>query len=195
VHILARYSIVVKGYFAYAPGMISWLRRLAKNPLGIGAIAPSSPFLAKLMTKEIKNDFQVLELGPGSGAFTGAILKCLNSPSQLVLIEQDSGMAKKCRKRFPEIQLHETDAALFLAKDDQLYDTIVSGIPFAAIPKTKRNAMFAQIANHLKPNGHFVMFQYSLTTRKELDTHFAEVKTNFTPLNLPPAFVFVGKGK
>jgi phospholipid N-methyltransferase len=107
----------------------------------------------------------------------------------------DPFMAKTCREKFPDLNLIEGDAIKILHASHEMYDNIVSGIPFAALPKSIRHPLFIEIAKHLKPGGTFVMFQYSLLTRRELNTYFTEVKTKYTPFNIPPAFVFVAKGK
>lgn len=178
------------------PGMISWLKRLIADPRTIGAIAPSSSALAKLMAKSINPQGKILELGPGTGSITRGLLRRIPNPaSQLTLIEMDPFMAETCRKTFPQVQVIEGDALKILQQSTEQYDAIVSGVPFAALPKKMRHPLFVEIAKHLKPGGTFVMFQYSLITRRELNDYFGEIKTKYTPFNLPPAFVFVAKSK
>lgn len=178
------------------PRMISWLKRLIADPRTIGAIAPSSSALAKLMANAIDPQGQVLELGPGTGSITRGLMRRLPNPhEQLTLVEMDPFMAKTCRQHFPDVQLIEGDALKILQQTTTQYDAIVSGIPFAALPKKMRHPLFLEIAKHLKPGGTFVMFQYSLLTRRELNDYFDQVTTKYTPFNLPPAFVFVAKRK
>lgn len=147
------------------------------------------------MAKQIPTEGRFLELGPGTGSLTRGILKRIKDPNQLTLVEMDPYMAETCRTSFPGLRILEGDALDILRNDKQEYDAIVSGIPFAALPKRMRHPLFVEIAKHLKPNGTFVMFQYSLLTRRELNDYFETVSTKYTPFNLPPAFVFVAKGK
>ncbi|MCC7357774.1 methyltransferase domain-containing protein [Candidatus Uhrbacteria bacterium] len=176
--------------------MSNWLKQLIINPRAIGAISPSSSSLANLMTKSINSDDRILELGPGTGSITRSLIKRLSNPaSQLTLVEIDPFMAKTCRAIFPQIELIEDDALRVLKMSDKKYNTIISGIPFAILQKKIRLQLFAEIAKHLKPDGTFIMFQYSVLTRHELKNYFNEVTTKYTPFNLPPAFVFVAKNK
>lgn len=179
--------------------MLLWLKKLAKNPAVIGSVAPSGPSLAKLMTKDIPANARVLELGPGEGAITQQILKKLTSPSQLELIEFDHDLGQICRSKFPGVNVHHGDVEDFLSSNKvpstkyqvhQTWDFIVSGIPFAAMDKAKRHNIFVQIRDHLNSGGSFIMFQYSTTTLKEIKDVFGNAKVEFTPLNVPPAFVF-----
>ncbi|MBI5654916.1 methyltransferase domain-containing protein [Candidatus Uhrbacteria bacterium] len=173
--------------------MLWWLKKLVKNPAVIGSVAPSGPSLAKLMTRDIPTHARVLELGPGEGAITQQILKKLSSPSQLELIEFDRDLGQICRTKFPGVAVHHGDVEDFLRDNDKRYDFIVSGIPFAAMDKAKRQRVFNLIRDHLADDGSYVMFQYSVTTLGELKKIFRDVDTGFTPLNVPPAFVFTCK--
>jgi len=173
--------------------MLWWLKKLAKNPAVIGSVAPSGPSLANLMSKGIKPGMKVLELGPGSGAITEHILKRLASPADLTLVEYDHELASVCRGKFSGSTVRHGDAEQILAQDPAFYDAIISGIPFAAMDKAKRQRIFNQVRERLTDGGTFVMFQYSVTTLGELKAVFREVKTGFTPLNIPPAFVFFCK--
>lgn len=172
-----------------------WLQKLAKNPAGIGSVAPSSPFLGKLMTRDLKPGMKVLELGPGDGAVTQFILDKLGPEPRLTLFEHDPDLAAICRQKFPGILVRQGDAEELFRQAAGGFDAIVSGIPFAAMEKTKRARIFSQIKAALVPGGVYVMFQYSTTTLRELCQIFPEVKVSFTPLNLPPAFVFTCRDK
>jgi phospholipid N-methyltransferase len=171
--------------------MFSWVAKFLKSPREIGAIAPSSPHLARLMASDIPPDAQVLELGPGTGVVTEHILSRLSSPGQLTLIERDADLSAMCAAGFPGVAVRTGDAEPLMLDNNETYDVIVSGIPFAAMDQAKRARLFRLIAERLRPGGRFIMFQYSTTTLDELKSLFGSVDVRFTPLNLPPAFVFV----
>jgi len=166
---------------------------MARDPAGIGSVAPSGSALAKLMTRDIPAKARVLELGPGSGSVTEFILKRLDHPSRLTLIEADHEMHGICSSKFPGVTVQHGDVEDFLCADHMTYDFIISGIPFAAMDKAKRGRVFILIRDHLADGGAYIMFQYSTTTQGELKCIFGSVKTAFTPLNIPPAFVFTCK--
>lgn len=142
------------------------------------------------MTQGIQPHFNVLELGPGTGAITKHIAHRLANLSQLTLIEIDPELASVCQHQFTGARIISEDAAAWLEADTTTYDIILSGIPFAVMNPERRQHVFELIAQRLNPDGRFIMFQYSTTTRNELRRIFENVSTTFTPFNLPPAFVF-----
>lgn len=172
---------------------MQWLSRFFKEPRGIGSVAPSSPFLGKLMAEHVSPDARVLEIGPGDGAITVFLLRRLRDPKQLRLVEINADLAEECRKKFSGVEVTIGDAELFLDEHADAYDAIVSGIPFAIMEKEKRVRLFRKIRERLAPGGSFTLFQYSRVLQKEIEDVFGDVEIEFTPWNLPPAFVFVAK--
>ena len=170
--------------------MQNWLIKFLKSPKNIGSIAPSSRFLARLMVQDIQKHHKVLELGPGSGVFTKYILNKINHPQQLQLVEIDAEYAQYCQDKFPQINVHHLDLEVFLQNNEEKFDIIISGIPFALIDLQKRQYLFQQIKEKLNKNGRFIMFQYSVLSKKELSEIFNKVEIKSTLINLPPAFVF-----
>jgi phospholipid N-methyltransferase len=141
------------------------------------------------MTKNLPSHAMVLELGAGTGSITESILSKLADPAQLTAVEMDSELCAILKNKFPDIKICQNDIHEILCQEDN-FDFIFSGIPFAAMDKTRRQQIFHLIRERLSPGGSFVMFQYSILTRKELHTIFGNLKTELTPLNIPPAFVF-----
>jgi phospholipid N-methyltransferase len=171
--------------------------RQAKN---IGAIAPSSRFLVKKMLEPI--DFKkvkcIVELGPGTGSITHELLNLMPADSMLLAFE--------INQDFCDILQEIKDPRLKIIKDTaenmEIYlkennigkvDYIVSSLPFAMIP----NGIVKNILHHVKkvlePAGMFLQYQYSLNAYKKLKNTFRNVEVNFTPMNIPPAFVFICK--
>ncbi|MDF1496792.1 MAG: methyltransferase domain-containing protein [Patescibacteria group bacterium] len=171
---------------------MNWLIKFAKNPRSISSIAPSSKSLGHLMTKNLPSNARVLELGSGSGAITECILNKLDNPSLLTSVEIDDELCNFCKKKFPEVNFINKDIQEILSRDES-YDFILSGVPFVPMQKNRRQQNFNLIKKNLNPGGSFIMYQYSLYTRKELRNIFGNLQTNFTPWNLPPAFVFTCK--
>lgn len=173
--------------------MFSWLAKFVRHPRRVGAVAPSSASLGRLMTRDIRPTERVLELGPGTGAITPFILERLDGPGRLTMIEIDPDFAAECRARFPGANVIRGDIADILARDAESYDVIVSGIPFAAMEKSRAEDIFRLIRDRLADGGRFVMFQYSKRTLKEIERVFGDVEIRFTPWNVPPAFVYVAR--
>src|SRR5580658_189008 len=91
---------------------LRFLRRLIVRPRAIGAIAPSSPALARKIAGQIDPEFPgvVLELGPGTGVVTDALVARGISVNRIVAVEADPDLARLMRARFPGLQIIEGDA-------------------------------------------------------------------------------------
>jgi phospholipid N-methyltransferase len=168
---------------------MNWLIKFFKSPRQIGSIAPSSKSLGKLMTKSLPQNARILELGSGSGSITECILSQISDPTLLTSVEADTELCLICQNKFPDITCYNQDIQEILSQEKS-YDFIISGIPFAAMQEKRRHQLFHLIHERLTPGGAFIMFQYSTLTRNELREIFDDLTTDFTPWNLPPAFVF-----
>ncbi|NMO94588.1 class I SAM-dependent methyltransferase [Paenibacillus lemnae] len=166
------------------------------HPGQIGSITPSSRFLARLIMKSVpwEQVSSIAELGSGTGALTNSILEHINPDTRMILFEKDSRMQQNLTRTFPGIPAYSD--ALQLNRNIQQegisnLDCVISGLPFFNFPETVRTQILDEIVQSLRPGGYFVAFQYSLQMRKELNKRFHIEKIRFTPLNVPPAFVYV----
>ena len=121
----------------------SFFRSWMQNPLAIGAVAPSSRLLAKMMAMNLVAGDRVIELGAGTGTVTQAILDTGVHPRDLFVVEQNEQFVKVLRNRFRSSPVIEADAMLIA---DHLrgvagsVDFIISGLPlllFSAEQKVK----------------------------------------------------------
>src|ERR1700744_1540926 len=89
-----------------------FLREWIANPQRTGSVAPSSPQLGAAMAKWLPHNREsyVLELGPGTGAVTDALLKHGLREDRLIAIEHNPTLAKLLRKRFPSAHIIAGDA-------------------------------------------------------------------------------------
>src|SRR6185503_20593549 len=88
---------------------LRFLRALAARPKTVGAVAPSGPQLARAMAAQIRLDGPVLELGPGTGAITEAIVSRVGQV-RLTAVEYDSNFAAAVKARFPAVTVIQGDA-------------------------------------------------------------------------------------
>src|SRR4051812_1148996 len=86
---------------------LQFLQAFLKNPLKVGALAPSSPELAAEMLEGIKpnNDNIVLELGVGTGALTKHLKQVIPSRDSSLGIELDHDLVRSLNRRFPEMNI------------------------------------------------------------------------------------------
>ncbi|EJN12551.1 phospholipid N-methyltransferase [Bradyrhizobium sp. YR681] len=173
---------------------LSWL----SSPRRVGAIAPSGAALADLITREISaTTGPILELGPGTGAFTYKLLKRGVRPQDLTLIEYGSDFMKLLQMRFPGARVLWMDAARLTT--ERLYDgapvgAVVSGLPLLNMPKRKVISIVSGAFSYVRPGGAFYQFTYGMSCpipRRVLDRlglRAALVDRAF--LNVPPAAVY-----
>lgn len=172
-----------------------FLRRFIAEPGRVGSIIPSSRFLGARMLKSVNWDATdvILELGPGTGAFTHAIYQNLRPDTHYMLVERDSQFRSMLHSRFPDVSIREEATRLREYLDELNLvqaDVIISGLPFANFPQELRTDILNEVQSVLKPGGLFITFQYSLQLQAELQARFPWVETSFTPLNIPPAFIY-----
>lgn len=178
---------------------IDFVTTVLKGNHQIGAVFPSSRFLVKKMLRPVdfENSNTILELGPGNGPVTKEILRQMKSDAELFIFETNrefyefiSGIAD-ARK----IVFHESAEKISITLKHHGFfrqaDTVISSIPLALLPSAVSKKIVQEVFDILKPGGIFVQFQYSLKSRRMLRGIFKEVKLDFTPVNIPPAFVYI----
>lgn len=138
----------------------SWLR----DPLLVAAVAPSGRALAALITSEISPDTgPVIELGPGTGAFTRALIARGVSQEDLALIELEPDFAVALQNRYPYACTVRIDAASLWRVD--LFDgrpagAVISGLPLLAMPSQKVLAILISAFRKMRADGVFYQFTY-----------------------------------
>ena len=172
----------------------SFFEAFLKNWREVGSITPSSKFLVKKMleTVDFGNTEIIIELGAGSGIITRELLKKMSKGSKLVVFETNKDFYSDLKKIDDARMVVYNQSALKLQEylNDETIDYIISGIPLATLEKSDKNDLLLLSYKSLKSKGKFIQFQYSLESKKDLEKVFDKVSTDFTPLNIPPAFVF-----
>ena len=179
-----------------------FVRQFLRAPTTIGAVAPSSVYLARRISADVPAEGAptVLELGPGSGAFTGEIRRRLGGRGRHVAIEVNPSMAVALRERHRGVEVVEGDAAdtAGLLRDLGVtrVDLVISGLPWAVFPGPKQEAILDSVVAAMPPEGRFATFAYSHATvlpsavrfRRRLEERFETVGSGATEWrNLPPA--------
>jgi phospholipid N-methyltransferase len=182
-----------------------FLGEFLKAPGSIGAIAPSSPQLADSITEAagVRQARVIVELGPGTGALTAAILRKRQPGSTYIAIEANASFVEEMKQRFPGVLVHHDSAVAIRryveAAGHSHCDCIVSGLPFATFPDTLQDELLAAIHEALDTGGRFTTFAYlqGLLVRQgrrfqqRLRAKFPQVaRTPTVWRNMPPAFVY-----
>jgi phosphatidylethanolamine/phosphatidyl-N-methylethanolamine N-methyltransferase len=173
-----------------------WLRR----PGPIGAVLPSGPALAAALAAETdtKAPGAVVELGPGSGPVTGALLEAGVAPGQLVAIERNSSFCKLLGERFPGVRVITGEARALEPLLQQAgvgpIKAVVSSLPLLSMTSPDRRAVLSQIAAVLGAEGVLVQYTYgpAAPVPSELAAEMGLIgeRTNWVLANLPPAAIW-----
>lgn len=140
----------------------------------------------------------VLELGPGTGSFTRALLRQGVSEKNLVLVEQSQEFTQLLRTLFPKATIICRDASQISQIASELeikeFDEIVSGLPLNAMNDELRRLICNEGFRLLKPGGSFVQVSYlprCSIPNAVISKHSAEkMYCGVTLSNIPPAFVW-----
>src|SRR3954468_5319129 len=173
---------------------LSWM----SAPRRVGAIAPSGAALADLITREITaSTGPVLELGPGTGAFTYKLLKRGVRQQDLTLIEYGSDFMKLLQMRFPNARVLWMDAGRLTT--ERLYDgapvgAVVRGLPLLNRSTRKVISIVNGAFSYVRPGGAFYQFTYGMSCpvpRPILDRlGLRATLVDRALLNVPPAAVY-----
>jgi phospholipid N-methyltransferase len=135
----------------------------------------------------------VVELGAGTGVYTGEILARLRPDARLLAFEIDPHLAGTLPALFPDPRLRVVNDSAENVRaylDGARADVIVSGLPYTSLPAALRKQILDQSAQALMPTGVMLVLQYSPLIERELRRRFASVRRRVSLLNVPPAFLF-----
>lgn len=176
----------------------SFIKNFWEEKKMVGAMSPSSKFLAQKMLKNV--DFQkakvLVELGPGTGVFTRKIVEKMAPDAKLLVFELNDDFFKMLQDEFQDervILIHDSAEKIkdYLQQNDCLNtDYVISSLPLANFPNKLVETILSESYNVLKNNGKYIQFQYSLMSKKFLENQFQSVHLSFTAINFPPAFVY-----
>jgi len=171
---------------------LRFFRALLARPKNVGAVAPSGPQLARAMAAQIKLNGPVLELGPGTGAITRAIVARVGE-QRLTAVEYDGDFAAALKTRWPAMRVIAGDA---FDLDRTLghcepYAAILSGLPLLNFPMEDRHRLMDGVAARLMPGAAFIQFSYGLNAPVTPPDGHIVSQAAFAWANIPPARVWV----
>ncbi len=177
---------------------VQFIRSWMEKPLTTGAVMPSGKPLARAMAKWIdpEKEGAVIELGPGTGAVTAALVKQGVDPSRLVLVEFNPAFCRLLRTRYPEATVVQGDAYSIKRLLSSLLRhpaaAVVSGLPLFTKPLRFRLRLLADAFTLLAPEAPFVQFTYALVPPIPRSYSGAHARASDRIwLNIPPARVWV----
>lgn len=174
-----------------------FLRGLMASPRGVASLTPSSPALARAIAEQIDpaRPGIVLELGPGTGAVTEALIAHGIAPERITAIEYDSDFVKRVRARCRGVNVIEGDAfnldEILGSPNGSALAGIVSGIPLLNYPVPSRRALIEDLLARLQPGAALVQYSYGLTPPMPATERFTVERAAIVWANLPPARVWL----
>jgi phosphatidylethanolamine/phosphatidyl-N-methylethanolamine N-methyltransferase len=177
---------------------VRFLRSWIEKPLHMGAVMPSGRLLARTMAQyvDIHSTGPVVELGPGTGAITNALIEHGVDQKRLVLVEYNPGFCALLRDRYPHAKVVQGDA--YTLRDSLRNvlsgpaSAVVSGLPLVTKPMLTRLKLIRDAFVAMAPGAPFVQFTYSVVPPipKSLPGVSTEASERIW-MNLPPARVWV----
>jgi len=132
------------------------------KPRAVGSIVPTSSVTARRMASiiDMKSGLPVLEVGPGTGVITKAILRLGVKPSDLVTVEYSHDFVAHLRRNFPGVTVIEGDGfnldKTLGDRASQTFDCVVSGVPLLNFPVPRRVAYLESLLSRI-PHGRPVV--------------------------------------
>ena len=177
-----------------------WLFALnfLRHPLSVGTLFRSSPALVQRLadSSDWSRCETVVELGPGVGTVTRALLDRLGDQARLLAIESNRDFVTELRRCLPDprLQVVHGSAAdlsgLLAAQGLHRADALVSGIPFSTLPAPVRSTVLDAAARLLAPDGELLVYQHSGLLLPLLRERFAEVEIETEWRSMVPMRVF-----
>ena len=181
---------------------MQFIRSWIEKPLSTGAVMPSSRVLARAMARYVdpKSNGPVIELGPGTGPVTEALVRRGVDPARLLLVEFNPDFCRLLRSRYPGATVVQGDAyrlrRLLEGYMKEPAAAVVSGLPLVTKPLRTRLRLISEAMTLLAQGAPFVQFTYAMLPPipKELSGVRAD-SSELIWMNLPPARVWVYRGR
>jgi phosphatidylethanolamine/phosphatidyl-N-methylethanolamine N-methyltransferase len=177
---------------------VQFIRSWIEKPLSTGAVMPSGKLLARTMARQvdIETPGPIIELGPGTGPVTEALVAQGVDPARLVLVEFNPVFCRMLRSRYPDATVVQGDAYrlkhLLGSLMREPAAAVVSGLPLFTKPLRTRLRLISDSFGLLSPGAPFIQFTYAVVS--PIPRTLPGVQSRATEriwLNLPPAQVWV----
>ena len=177
---------------------IAFFQAFLRKPKEVGSIIPSSRFLMRRVAREARVDRArlVVELGPGTGGSTRALLRAMRPDATLLAIEINERFARLIASsvRDPRLIVHVGSAEDISSALKQhglpAPDVVLSGIPFSTMPQGLGLAIVREVDRVLAPGGRFVAYQVRDRVEMLGRQVFGKARVQTELLNMPPMRVY-----
>lgn len=178
-------------------GSLVFFQEFLKHPLQIGSLIPSSRFLEQRILKAagIASVRTVVELGPGTGGTTRAILRAMPPEARLLCIEINPYFHRLVSSIEDDRLIAHLGSACKLEEIISMYglgapEAFISGIPFSTMKHSDASRVVGAISSLLALNGRFVAYQVSGRIASLCRPVFGPGQVMVEFLNFPPMRVY-----
>lgn len=177
---------------------VEFLRGFCRHPAQVGSVVPSSRRLQQRLVRSaaLRDARVVVELGPGTGGTTAALLQALHPAARLLAVELDPEFHRYLARTQQDPRLivelgSAQDLGEFLhAHGLGAPDAVVSGIPFSTMQPEAARAVAQNVASLLRPGGRFVAYQVRPHVAHYVSPYLGRPHQAWEPINIPPVRVF-----
>jgi phospholipid N-methyltransferase len=186
----------------HAPPSQGWafLQGFLRNPVMVGAVAPSSRRLVAKMLGPVDwaSTRLIVEYGPGVGTFTQTILDKLPEDATLIAIDTNYDFVRHLRRtiqdrRFLAVCGSAADVRAIIGRQGfERADYVVSGLPFSTLPPGVGDRIATATHSVLRKGGGFLAYNYTTRVGDRMKRIFTRVDHDMEWWNLPPAQLYWG---
>ncbi len=183
------------------PGLLTRLWRyvalFVKQPTELATLVPSSPILRRKLAEDpcISQAQHLVELGPGDGGTTRALLQAMRPDARLLAVEKAAAFVDFLRTIddhrcvIEHADACDLEAVMRRAAMNQA-DVIVSGIPFSNLDPAHALQVIDAVHSALVPGGTFLAYQVRDHVNELARCRFGDAEVTFVPWNLPPVHLY-----
>ena len=177
---------------------LKFLAEFIRAPRMVGSVVPTSPRVISSLLDRVdwSSTRLFVEYGPGVGTFTRPVLDRLAPDARMIAIDTSRRFIDHLAQaiRDPRLELvhgsaADVEAIVARVAPGQQADYVLSGLPFSTLPKEVGDAIVAATYRVLRPDGAFLVYQYSGLFLPLLQPHFAAVTKARIWNNIPPCLV------
>lgn len=176
---------------------IVFIKGMIASPDTVGSIIPTSRITARCMAAQIdlSSNLPVLELGPGTGVITKAILNHGVRPQDLYCVEYSEEFTNRLRAMLPDVNIINGDA--FKLDDylgdmsDAQFDAVIASMPLLNFPMDERRALILDLLDRIPVGRPIILFSYGATAPVPQEDGLIDVTPiNWILRNIPPARIW-----
>jgi len=195
---MARVSGFRKAFAEKFDDELRFFKGWIDRPKSVGSIVPTSSVTARRMASviDLNSGLPVLEVGPGTGVITRAILARGVKPKNLYTVEYSPEFVRHLRQHFRDVNVIEGDAfdlgRTLGDRQDLRFDSVISGVPLLNFPVERRIAYLESLLDRI-PHGRPVV-QLTYGPRSPIPPGIGDYTVehfHFIIRNIPPTQLWI----